>query len=668
MKKILLFMMSLFTAMTSMAQLVTPPESLETETYEMYCRDIIFGNMTLTNVKIGFDGEDVYLGNFGYYGDKYGAWLMGKVEGDMLVFAQEQMLWEDKGDEYYAYGAKTGTSDFQDFALKYDKDAGMCTSDMDYILTKGKKGGEEEHLTEIILMTAYDPGTGGEAPEIITFADGQSTLYSRQGYSWQYTMYGVDMVNQDGAVMNIVKDKDGKTVYLQDIICGTNEKTYVRGELSEDGSKITVAMGQFVHYNTKDQWGHKLAMLNFDEDSETYIADDTQFAVYSIKDGVLTLEDTDEDYKGEEGVFPKRILGLIYQDVNPVYDGKWASFGDVHTVLTPASAGDVELPDDVDVEQFALTFDKTSYTIGTVRQGQTVDVGISGSDIYIQGLSKDLPEAWVKGTIDGDKVIIPNNQKLGVQWQYLIYLLNGKQEQAYDEEYDEYYTIYKLVDEDIVLNYDAATKTLGAQNAEQTLIINAGNTEVYYLSLLVNPELYPHVDRAVKPATPRVVNLFDYTTSLGYTITDNYIPTFDVDGKFINPEYMTYKVYVTVITDKGEYDELFTFTQDEYWLIPEDMTEIPYNFSDGRDIYSGASSIFFYRTDISNYGIQSFCHYGGETVASEIGWYIEDEPDGIKQIDATSSREPQLYDMMGRKVSADYKGLVIRNGKKVFVK
>lgn len=49
--------MSLFTTMTSMAQLVTPPEGLQTETYEMYSRDIIFGAVNLSNVQIGFDGE-----------------------------------------------------------------------------------------------------------------------------------------------------------------------------------------------------------------------------------------------------------------------------------------------------------------------------------------------------------------------------------------------------------------------------------------------------------------------------------------------------------------------------------------------------------------------------------------------------------------------------------
>ena len=662
MKKFTTLALSLLFASQALADVtVTPPADLKTETYEMYCNDVVYGPFTFSKVQIGFDGEDVYLGNFGYYGDMLGAWLKGKVNGDMLVFPNEQCFYEEKGEEYYAYGAKVngGETTTMDFEMKFDKDAGICTSDMHYIVTIGKDGEEMEHLEAIVLMS-YEDGKDDpkdDGPEIINYADGEPTLYMRSGYSWQYTMYGISMNDQDGSVMTIVKDKDGKTVYLQDIICGTNEKTYVKGELSEDGTKISVATGQFVHFNTKEQWGHKLAMLNYDEKVGTYIPDDTPYAVYTIKDGVISLEDTDNDYKGEEGVYPKRIFGLIYEDlVDASLDEKWSGFGDVSTVLTPAKGGDIELPDGLKIEDYALTYDKLSYQLGTIRQGNIIKVGIVDKEIYIQGLSKDMPEAWVKGNIDGDKVIIPNGQKLGVMYQYMIYLLNAKKSMKYDETYGEEYVVYDLVDGDIVLNFDAENKRIYSDDADQVLIINAGDAEVYYLSLVINPDIYPYVEQAATPATPRVANVIDYFDDLGYIITDNYIPTFDVNGKFIDANKMTYKVYFEI---DGE-EELFVFYPDEYMLIEKEMTEIPYNFYDGMDIYTGASSIFFYQSGMSNIGIQSIYYGGGECHESEIGWFKPKSPTAIESVIANPGKAI-FYDLNGRRSNGQQNGIIIKS-------
>lgn len=82
-------------------------------------------------------------------------------------------------------------------------------------------------------------------------------------------------------------------------------------------------------------------------------------------------------------------------------------------------------PEGLETESFYLTtanFDGIEWE----PYSATVQMGIDGNDVWLQGISKFLPEAWVKGHIDGGKLVIDLPQYMG----------------DYEEEYSMAYPIF----------------------------------------------------------------------------------------------------------------------------------------------------------------------------------------------------------------------------------
>lgn len=79
--------------------------------------------------------------------------------------------------------------------------------------------------------------------------EGTVVNYTRSGEYLLSSFYGYETDYQTGRVKVVYAD-DGKTVYIQDILCyGEGTGTWVQGELSDDGTTIAVPLGQYVSYN-----------------------------------------------------------------------------------------------------------------------------------------------------------------------------------------------------------------------------------------------------------------------------------------------------------------------------------------------------------------------------------------------------------------------------------
>ena len=110
------------------------------------------------------------------------------------------------------------------------------------------------------------------------------------------------------------------------------------------------------------------------------------------------------------------------------------------------------------------------------------------------------------------------------------------------------------------------------------------------------------------PANPTADDWYDCGGVSGNSKFSFTLPTTDVDGNPIDPEKLSYSIYVD--------GELFTFDAAHYTNdIEEDLTEIPYSiYKNAWDFYKGA--VYFYRTNegdnplfTSRIGIQ--VHYTG---------------------------------------------------------
>lgn len=132
----------------------------------------------------------------------------------------------------------------------------------------------------------------------------------------------------------------------------------------------------------------------------------------------------------------------------------------------------------------------------------------------------------------------------------------------------------------------------------------------------------------------------------------------DAEGKYLNPEKLFYNIYFD-----GEKQTLST---SDYQLFKKDMTDIPYEYSDNYDIqYNGDDhKIYFYKSDIKQFGVQLVYTGGNEIHSSDIVYWdiASGAPvtDGISDVNASNSEKNKVYyDLSGRKVTNPSNGIFI---------
>lgn len=341
------------------------------------------------------------------------------------------------------------------------------------------------------------------------------------------------------------------------------------------------------------------ATLESDEDGDWIVIAAGQTAgTYSsygdyVINGIYYYEG-DEEY--EAGWYYSDIYGQVLED-GSIYFGDWMcrvlSTGDYAgysltpyyvegSTLTPADPlTPVTVPEGVEILPYILAADNTS---------ATVNVAVDGDDVYFQGMSYYIPEAWVKGTKDGNLVTFPEMQYMG--------------------EYGSNGSSYFFYNGETVFTYDEEAKTYSATGQVFGVL-----ADTYYDGNYTNPVLKPVVEKAAMPANPEITAL--QNGNYGWYFTFN-VPAVDVDGDGL----LTSKLYYMIYTDiEGEIAPL-TFTPATHTKLTEDLTEIPFGFTEGWDIYNDQIYLNeLYSADWNNLGIQSIYYGGDETNATEIQWF-----------------------------------------------
>ena len=166
-----------------------------------------------------------------------------------------------------------------------------------------------------------------------------------------------------------------------------------------------------------------------------------------------------------------------------------------------------------------------------------------------------------------------------------------------------------FMEEDYQFTYDAKNnKFVG----EGLLYTYTGSSNVDYYE---NPVIKKVSEQAAMPANPEITGLTD--SDYGYLVEFN-IPLIDVNGDPLVDSKLWYVIYTDT---KGKIAPL-TFTPATHSRLTEDMTEIPYGFTEEYDFFS--AYIFLndlYSADWNRIGIQSIYRGGGEENATEIQWY-----------------------------------------------
>ena len=175
-------------------------------------------------------------------------------------------------------------------------------------------------------------------------------------------------------------------------------------------------------------------------------------------------------------------------------------------------------------------------------------------------------------------------------------------------------------------------------------------------------------ETAATPADPEIT---DFVGTGNYPKVKFNIPTVDVDGNTLVNEKLSYLFY---FEKDGTVQEL-TLTTDLYEELEEDMTEIPYGFTDGWDIYTQTLYLNQGAEELQSWtkiGLQSIYRGLDEEHRSNIVWKDLTEywyEVGVNDIHAEVAGQKVWYNLNGMRVAQPtQKGLYICNGKKVVIK
>ncbi len=313
--------------------------------------------------------------------------------------------------------------------------------------------------------------------------------------------------------------------------------------------------------------------------------------------------------------------GVINQD-------KAAKLQNAKANVTVKAEGDIVTPP-AGAEQMLYNFQGHDTYVDKDKTFE-VFVVIDNNDIYVKGLSEYLTDGWVKGTIDDGVATFPSA----------------------------FMGIFEFWGDAYELNFDGATFTVN--DDASVLTAPDGYTtsvEGEILDEFINVTLTKAVAEIATPATPTITEFTedDYGHYVKMTI-----PAKDVDGNDIFAALLSYQLLV----DRNGEQSVYEFTTDNYEFIEENMTVIPYNFTDYYDIDVAGKQVYIYG-DIDEWsaiGVKSIYTVGDksrETRESEIFWY-QLKPTAINGISTNDVVETSYYDLQGRKVDASATGLLIK--------
>lgn len=488
-----------------------------------------------------------------------------------------------------------------------------------------------------------------ESPVVSQQPAGELRTYVRKGEGVMSYLGGIDKGPINGMTMEIVFAEDGQTIWFHGLISTSQSTSYwLRGTL--EGDKITLAPDQTTWYYDYGTYytSYPVSRIKFNPEGSSATYDiyevcegDITFTLSA--DGTITLD--------ADPVTGEAAIGLVRETTDDFcieygLAGKWLGYGDENTVFEPIDVAFNTLPDGLATQTYSVSFSTDASGSRTVEM---VEVAQQDNNVYVGGLLKGIcDDAWLIGQIQGDKVIFPSNQMIGIYDNYYIYYAGGDVVEMDGE-------LYVIPNEQLTFDYDAAT---GTMKTDQYLSVTVYPDDPAIIYGLWAPELKPFVEVPATPATPTIGEEYypydEWYMSGTITMT---VPCVDINGEPLNPEKLSIAFYIN--------GKQVTFSPDVYWGVPEEMTELPYGFDDGYQITQlggGYMAIQFMDPEAETFAVKSIYRGGDELHESAMDYYPE-APVAVENVEAQKANTV-VYDIMGRRQTVA-RGLCVENGKTV---
>ena len=522
------------------------------------------------NINVAFVGTDAYIQGLAYWAQD--GWVKGTVSGNKITVPSGQFV---GGGEYLnALDPETGDV-LESYSFTIDSEAGTIASD-DYI---AESSSATKNILYAYWMTPVFTLTAPADPRVIP----PTGLVTED---WTVARYFYDGEDETGEEKVIQIGFDGKDVYVQGFSYYSDymeEPNWIKGTLSEDGKSITFDSGQY-YGNYGETYDFYFAAL----DMNTFELASTITVEYDAEAGTMT--------------WPEDMMVAERDE-----DGMYGYFTEITAMVKGTAPDPLAAPDVITTEWYFK-----SQSLGTDQEtGETVaedynlhvQVAVVGTDVFVKGLCEDIPDAWIKGTLDPatNKVTFPTGQYFGqdgVLWFVFDYFFAGYGANGF---------------EDVVMNYDATAKTL-TMESPTFLLINAYWLLVDPNLVLKDVTLQEIQDVAATPAQPEIVA--SKLTGTSYPNITVEVPDTDTEGNPLLVDKLSYQYWYEVDGTQS----LLTLDPAEYTELTEPMTEIPYSFSDDWDIYPYRLYLNQDFSDWKKIGIQSIYRGGGQEKKSEVSW------------------------------------------------
>lgn len=455
--------------------------------------------------------------------------------------------------------------------------------------------------------------------DIIYNPDGKLVIYYKNSTGMDYSGY----YEAEDMAANIVFG-DNNEVYIQDIL-NWGDESYVKGEI--DGDKINFSLPQTI--GDYGWYSINLAILEAvgDEDYELVSDIDSVEYSYNAQTGEISL-----NLPGEPEQY---ILGYVYTD-----DESWTYSGDFTQEYRVFDGVINSMPEGLETEV---------YMINDGEYGHPVNIAFTDDMMYIEGLPVSLPKSVIYANLDGNTASIAQNQNIGAVWGYFIYtkVLDA------DEE---------LADEDVeyTLSIDRENKIITSANPQDIFCLNGSLEEVMYLEIYQDFTMKVQESFAGIPVNPTGLLYDDYYEDYDMSLFAFNIPNFSIDGNVLLPDNLYYRVFVD--------GDLYEFSEDEYFDVEGEMTEVPFMFDNGYDLYWSTQTqrvVMFYFLGASTFGVQTVYDYEGVITESDIvtldieSGEVTETPAGIENTINSDIKNKVYYDLNGRKVMNPEKGIYI---------
>ena len=294
----------------------------------------------------------------------------------------------------------------------------------------------------------------------------------------------------------------------------------------------------------------------------------------------------------------------------------------------------------------------------------TVKIGVVDSDVYFQGIDKDLPEAWVKGVLNAtkDTVVVP------------VTYTGAFNDAAH---FIGAYSKTGPSELNLVYNADADTYEYGA-----TVMCYKGSKSSsfnYYMNGMFI---------GVKPAPTAVPDGLE-TVEMPFTgkkfsddaETEDHLA--EIEG-FVNVGIDGNDIYIHGLFE-DEFPEKDGWIKGSFQTIEDtklavfEKNQYVGNLSNGLSAYlvgyynnDSYPVIFLYNAENDYYELQNpmlLTRFKNKTTGSETyyttGLIIGEKPAaGISTVKAEKAGSGIIYNLAGQRVGKEYKGLVIKNGRK----